>query len=247
MKRNHRPTGFTLIELLVVIAIVALLAGLLLPVLSAAKAAGRSGKCKSNLHQISLGLRLYVDEFNRYPSSFNAGDLWRKALLPYIFGPNATLTNPGVIGLFYCTEKNLAELDKPNPIFRRATYGYNADGTGIDRDLPVDQRTMLGLGAVQTSIVDLPINVQRNGVSEWAVLMPAEMFAVGCTDFYYDMIVPYASRWGPSSRHRQGGNFFLCDGHVEYVKYRHATERSDAARSRWNNDHQPHRETWWDK
>ena len=57
--------GFTLIEWLVVIAIIAILATLLLSVLSGAKAKGRCPVCrKKNLRQINLGVRMYADDAN---------------------------------------------------------------------------------------------------------------------------------------------------------------------------------------
>ena len=54
--------GFSILELLVVIAIIAILAALLFPVLSGAKARARRTVCMNNLQQINLGVRMYSDD-----------------------------------------------------------------------------------------------------------------------------------------------------------------------------------------
>ena len=61
------PRGFTLIELLVVVAIIAVLAALLLPVLSNAKENAKRAMCTSNLRQLTTVLIMYDQDYGQLP------------------------------------------------------------------------------------------------------------------------------------------------------------------------------------
>ena len=76
--------GFTLIELLVVIAIIAILAGLMLPVLAKAKQKGQSSICLNDLKQVGLAMQMFADENDDMIPRGTAGNSprwWMNAIL----------------------------------------------------------------------------------------------------------------------------------------------------------------------
>ncbi|MCE5216233.1 prepilin-type N-terminal cleavage/methylation domain-containing protein [bacterium] len=120
----RRSQGFTLIELLVVIAIISILASILMPVYSNARAKGRQAACISNLHQICMAVSMYAQDFDEciVKGQLVAGDpqtQWYNGIFPYthnrqiMFCPDRKDSGPGYGLSYYASAQSLGNFFDP--------------------------------------------------------------------------------------------------------------------------------------
>jgi prepilin-type N-terminal cleavage/methylation domain-containing protein/prepilin-type processing-associated H-X9-DG protein len=248
-------TAFTLIELMVVIAIIGILAALLLPAFSWAKAQARSTTCKNHLRQMGMALQMYVhDNGSKYPyylgprgpaygdavgqgRSANGLVYWSSKLFPYysLNWSNTAYHCPGYKGV------NWGPGHFQGGIERLGSYAYNVWGSGHGAV------GNLGLG---------PVIFWSNApaISESQVRVPSEMLSIGESKFLNAAIrqMPggrdiavcalFDDPFDPK-RHGKNYNQLFCDGHVSALSPWVLFNPTNTA-SMWNNDHQPHPELW---
>jgi prepilin-type processing-associated H-X9-DG protein len=220
------------VELLVVLAIVAILAALLLPALSLAKLRAQKVQCVGNLHQLGVGLQVIVANDHTYPLLFggtNGDGSWIGQLAIEGLGMTQSMSNYIRTGVWRCPRKQITGNEAALP----ASYAYNACGVVMQQDADA----YFGLC--------IKMNTQTM-VTDSQIVQPSDMMAIG--EKFDDRIeLARSSVWGSAllsyQRHQGWDNVVFCDGHVESIKLKYLfADTSDAALSRWNRDHLPHRE-----
>ena len=135
--KQARPNAFTLIELLVVISIIALLTGILIPSLIAAKDAARSAQCLSNLHNLGVAMGLYTFDNQEYYWPYRLDNYPQAGTKCYFWGtdsdPVDTRPSPFMkycksgLKSFWCPSLEWGSYTTEGTYVkeRTTTYGYN--------------------------------------------------------------------------------------------------------------------------
>lgn len=200
---GDRSRGFTLIELLVVIAIIAILAAILFPVFARARENARRSSCQSNLKQMALGIKQYVQDYDEmFPPRYNAGAPAPGGLTAQNTGGWPILIEPYVKSeqLFQCPSET------------------NAPG-GMTSSLAVDYGYNYSLGSKSNGSG----GEMQGGVSEAALpyvtstILTMDQYPALSTNTIFDINSDVYRQYG-AVRHLEGANYSFADGHVKWLR-----------------------------
>jgi len=255
--RHRQNSAFTLTELLIVIAIIGILAALLLMSISQAKARAQRIQCANNVGQLGMALQEFLADNHTYPLYVNPHSdavSWEQALQKYELSPTDTNRSLFFIeqGVWKCPNANKPANWPKNLGYN--SYGYNSIGMSDWMNGPTETNS-LGLGGHH---VWTGLRLPTSPVNESEVVSPSEMMAIGdafwgANGVIQDGVLVLSRSPGAQdivnstqrsyARHQGHANVVFCDGYVESPTLQFLFEdTSDDALSRWNRDHQPHRE-----
>lgn len=220
----RKRRGFTLIELLVVIAVIAILAALLLPVLSRAKEKANSTACLSNLKQLALVLRLYIDEYNNTFPQCSDRIRW-PAQLVHLYKNTNLLACPSDLKLGKPATHGAGSGPYPDDLTKNAdnaTRSYIMNGWNDVFSQAAQKRTTSAGYYMKESLIAKPA-----ATIVWGEKKHNE------ADFWMDIVEPGGGPSGNNvvdkvqhARHGSlrpstsgGSNYAFADGSVRFVKY----------------------------